>query len=207
MASGGLGGQGVFIGRDSSGGAFVYDGWLLYQRDELKDANTIIFGRIGQGKSALIKTLIWRNLLFGRRAFVLDVKREYGPLCALTGVTPITLQPGGGVRLNPLTSRPEAHAQLELLRAIAQTSVAGSLSQQEAGALREALRAVRQRADGEPTLPKVVALLFEPTGDMAENIRTNPSGLAADARRVALALQDLCEGPLQGMFDGPTTHA
>jgi type IV secretory pathway VirB4 component len=29
--------------------------------------------------------------------------------------------------------------------------------------------------------------------------------LAGDVRRAALALQDLCEGPLRGMFDGPTT--
>ena len=52
-------------------------------------------------------------LLFGRRAFVLDVKREYGPLCRAVGVQPISLVPGGGVRLNPLASRPEEHAQLE----------------------------------------------------------------------------------------------
>ena len=41
----------------------------------------IVLGKLGQGKSALVKTLLWRMLLFGRRAFVLDVKREYGPLC------------------------------------------------------------------------------------------------------------------------------
>src|SRR5947209_1853407 len=142
MASGGLGGQGVFVGRDSSGGAFVYDPWVLYQRDEIKDANMMIFGRLGQGKSALIKTLIWRNLLFGRRAFVLDVKHEYGALCELVGVKPITLQPGGGVCLNPLTSRPGKHSQLELLRAVAQTAVGGELTQAEAGALREGLSVV-----------------------------------------------------------------
>jgi type IV secretory pathway VirB4 component len=205
MASGGLGGQGIFIGRDSSGGAFVYDGWLLYQRGILHDANVVIFGRLGQGKSALIKTLIWRALLFGRRAFVLDVKHEYGPLCELSGVKPITLEPGGGVRLNPLASRPEEHAQLELLRAIAHTTIGAPLSQQEAGALREALRTVRDRGRLEPTLPEVVCLLFEPTAEMAEQLRTTPTGLAGDARRVALALQDLCEGPLRGMFDGPTS--
>jgi type IV secretory pathway VirB4 component len=205
MASGGLGGQGIFIGRDSSGGAFVYDGWLLYQRGLLNDANMVIFGRLGQGKSALIKTLIWRALLFGRRAFVLDIKREYVPLCELAGVTPIALEPGAGVRLNPLASRPEEHAQLELLRAIARTTIGAPLSQQEAGALREALRTVRDRGRLEPTLPEVTGLLFEPTGDMAERLRTTPAGLASDARRVALALQDLCEGPLHGMFDGPTT--
>ena len=205
MASGGLGGQGVFIGRDSSGGAFVYDPWVLYRRDEVKDANLIIFGRLGQGKSALIKTLIWRSLLFGRRAFVLDVKHEYGPLCELAGARPITLQPGGGVRLNPLASRPEEHAQLELLRAIAQSSVGEALTQEEAGGLREALRVVRMHCEGEPTIPQIASALFDPTAEMAEQMRAAPVQIAADTRRVALALQDLCEGPLRGMFDGPTT--
>ncbi len=45
----------------------------------------IVLGKLGQGKSALVKTLLWRMLLFGRRAFVLDVKREYGPLCEAVG--------------------------------------------------------------------------------------------------------------------------
>ena len=117
MAAGGLGGRGVFVGRDSAGGAFCYDPWVLYGQGLLDDPNTIVLGKLGQGKSALVKTLLWRMLLFGRRAFVLDVKREYGPLCEAVSVRPISLVPGGGVRLNPLASRPEEHAQLELLRA------------------------------------------------------------------------------------------
>ena len=40
---------------------------------------------------------------------------------------------------------------------------------------------------------------------MARRLRTTPEKLATDTRRAALALQDLCEGPLKGMFDGPTT--
>ena len=145
MAAGGLGGRGVFIGRDSSGGAFCYDPWVLYGDGLLDDPNAIVLGKLGQGKSALVKTLLWRMLLFGRRAFVLDVKREYGPLCQAVGVEPISLVPGGGVRLNPLASRPEEHAQLELLRAVAVTAVGGAITQVEAAALREALRTVRSR--------------------------------------------------------------
>ena len=76
MAAGGLGGRGVFVGRDSGGGAFCYDPWVLYGQGLLDDPNTIVLGKLGQGKSALVKTLLWRMLLFGRRAFVLDVKRE-----------------------------------------------------------------------------------------------------------------------------------
>jgi type IV secretory pathway VirB4 component len=48
-------------------------------------------------------------------------------------------------------------------------------------------------------------VLFAPTGEMAANLRTTPERLAGDARRAALAIQDLCEGPLKGIFDGPTS--
>ena len=204
IAAGGMSGRGVFVGRDANGGAFCFDPWLHYGEGTLDDPNVIVLGKLGQGKSSLVKTLLWRMLLFGRRAFVLDVKREYGPLCEAVGVKPISLVPGGGVRLNPLASRPEEHAQLELLRAVTVTAVCGPLTQVEAGALREALRVVRAQGR-EPTLPDIAAVLFTPVSQMAEHLQTSPSRLAADARRAALALQDLCEGPLRGMFDGPTT--
>ena len=78
----------MFVGREASGGAFCFDPWVLYGDGTLDDPNVIVLGKLGQGKSALVKTLLWRMLLFGRRAFVLDVKREYGPLCEAAGVSP-----------------------------------------------------------------------------------------------------------------------
>ena len=203
-ASAGLGGRGAFIGRDSGGGAFCFDPWVLYGEGTLDDPNAIVIGKLGQGKSALVKTFLWRMLLFGRRAFVLDVKREYGPLCRAAGVRPIALVPGGSVRLNPLASRPDEHAQVNLLRAIAATAISTPLTQPESAGLREALRLVRRLAR-EPTLPEIAAVLFSPPKTMADRLRTTPEQLAQDVRRAALALQDLCEGPLRGMFDGPTT--
>ena len=203
--SGGLGGDGAFIGRDASGGAFCFDPWVLYGRGLLDDPNAIVLGTLGQGKSALVKTLLWRMLLFGRRAFILDVKREYGALCEAVGVRPISLVPGGGVRLNPLASRPEEHAQVELLRAVAASAIGERVNQTESAALREALRTVRHAGATEPTLPDVAAVLFDPTEEMAQRLHTTREQLAREVRRAALALQDLCEGPLRGIFDGPTT--
>jgi type IV secretory pathway VirB4 component len=203
-AAGGLGGRGAFIGRDQSGGAFCFDPWVLYADHVLDDPNVIVLGKLGQGKSALVKTLLWRMLLFGRRAFVLDVKREYGPLCRAVGVQPIALLPDGRVRLNPLEARPEEGAQVELLRAIATTAIGERVDQTEAAALREALRAVRAR-DRVPTLPRIAEVLFAPPAEVADRLQTTADRLALDARRAALAIQDLCEGPLRGMFDGPTT--
>ena len=203
-AGGGLGGRGAFIGRDASGGAFCFDPWVLYDEGVLDDPNAIVIGKLGQGKSALVKTLLWRMLLFGRRAFVLDVKREYGPLCRALGVRPISLAPGNGVRLNPLSARPEEHAQIDLLRAIATTAIGEPLQLVEAAALREALRTVRG-CEPEPTLPQIAAVMFDPPAEMTARLQTTPETLAADSRRAALAVQDLCEGPLKGIFDGPTS--
>jgi hypothetical protein len=99
--------------------------------------------------------------------FVHDAKRESGPLCEAVGVRPISLVPG--VRLNPLASRPEEHAQLELLPAVA-------LARIEAGAL----RAVRENRSGEPTLPEIGSALCHPIAEIAARLRTEPDGLAAE---------------------------
>jgi type IV secretory pathway VirB4 component len=204
ITDGGLGGRGALIGRDSSDCAFCFDPWVLYEDGTLDDPNAIVIGKLGQGKSALVKTLLWRMLLFGRRAFVLDVKREYGALCDAVGVHPISLRPDGGVRLNPLSATTEEHTQIDLLRAIATTAIGAPLTPIEAAALREALRTVREH-ELEPTLPQVAAVMFDPTAGMASRLQTTSSTLATDSRRAALALQDLCEGPLRGIFDGPTS--
>ena len=58
IAAGGLGGRGAFIGRDASGEAFCYDPWILYGDGLLDDPNAIVLGKLGQGKSALVKTLL-----------------------------------------------------------------------------------------------------------------------------------------------------
>jgi type IV secretory pathway VirB4 component len=204
QAEAGLGWRGCLIGADSSGGAFCFDPWELYRRDLVANPNIAVFGELGFGKSALMKSLLWRMLLFGRRAFVLDVKGEYASLCDAVGVAPVRLAPGNGVRLNPLTARREPAPQVEILRAVARTAVGRALSPEEAAGLREALREIRATAL-EPTIPDVLDRLFSPSRSMAEAMRTTPAGLADGVRDVALGIQDLCEGPLRGMFDGPTS--
>ena len=172
----------------------------------LDDPNVIVLGKLGQGKSALVKTLLWRMLLFGRRAFVLDVKREYGPLCRAVGVAADLARARrracGSIR-SP--RGPRSTRSSNCCAPITVTALGGPLTQVEAAALREALRTVRTRGCAEPTLPEIAAVLFAPVAEMAARLRTTAERLARDARRAALALQDLCEGPLRGMFDGPTT--
>ena len=72
--------------------------------------------------------------------------------------------------------------------------------------MREALRIVQAKTP-EPTLPEIAALLLRPTGELADPLATDVPTLAEDVRDVALALQDLSEGELAGMFDGLTPPA
>ena len=102
VAEAGLGHRGVLIGHDLLGGSFVYDPFELYGAGAVSNPNMIVFGQIGRGKSALLKTYLWRQAVFGRQAWVVDPKGEYGPLAELWGVRPVALRPGGAVRLNPL---------------------------------------------------------------------------------------------------------
>src|SRR4051794_36194138 len=204
VADGGLGGRGVYIGRDAYGGSFVYDPWELYGR-ELTSPNMLVIGQIGRAKSSLVKSYLWRQSVFGRRAWVIDPKGEYGPLATAFGVQPIALVPGGDVRLNPLTRRAGWTEQLRLLQAIAAGALHRPLEPEEEAGLREALRAINSRQDLEPTLPRVVDVLLRPTEAMAAQLATSVHELARATRRAALGLQRLCEGDLRGMFDGPTT--
>ncbi len=106
LTEAGLGHKGVLVGRDLLGGSFVHDPFELYAAGLLSNPNMIVFGQIGRGKSAFIKTYLWRQAVFGRRAWVVDPKGEYRALAAAWGARPVALRPGGSVRLNPLDPGP-----------------------------------------------------------------------------------------------------
>ena len=95
---------GVLIGTDLlSGGAFVYDPWVLYHQGVLTNPNVLLAGVIGTGKSALAKTLTTRSLAFGVRVYVPgDPKGEWTTVARQVGGVAITLGHGLTSRLNPL---------------------------------------------------------------------------------------------------------
>ena len=211
VAGEGLGARGTYLGRDLHGGAFCFDPWELYRSGLLTSPNVMVVGQIGRGKSTFVKTFLWRQLAFGRQAWIVDPKGEYGPLARACGATPLRLAPGGLLRLNPLETGQAAAGDLELARrraellcSITQASLGRPLSPAERTSTELATRLAGERSEA-PTLPDVVASLLDPDPGLAASIRTDVAGLAADGRTVALELRRLVEGDLAGMFDGPTS--
>jgi type IV secretory pathway VirB4 component len=184
--------------------------------DALPGPNMLVLGDVGNGKSALVKCYVLRQLRFGRQVAVLDSKNqrgqgEYARVAKAIGVTPVRLVPGapgvGNVRLNPLDPAIASERQLSLLRTIAQVALDRRLQPGEGEALLRAHEsATSATANGaQTTLPDVVRALLQPTTEMADAASTTAEQLARDGRSVAIELNRLCEGDLRGMFDGPTT--
>jgi hypothetical protein len=210
----GLGGRGALIGRDLIGGAFAYDPFELYLDGVVTNPNMVVFGQIGRGKSAFVKSYLWRQAVFGRRAWVVDPKGEYGALAAAWGCEPIALRPGGSLRLNPLDAPSHvpvdelSRRRSELLASLASASLGRPLLPRERAALDLAVGAVTDhgaRAGRVPTLPDVVTALLEPSATSARAVRSDVERVAADGRDLALDLRRLVSGDLRGMFDGHTT--
>jgi hypothetical protein len=216
IAEAGLGERGVVIGDDLLGGSFVFDPFELYAAGVVSNPNLVVFGQIGRGKSAFVKTFLWRQAVFGRRAWVVDPKGEYSDLAGAWGVRPVSLRPGGAVRLNPLDPGPEGEEdkghpgdaterrRMELLSSLASACLGRDLWPRERAALGVAVvDAAAERAV--PTLPMVVEALLTPSIESARSLRTEVSTLLEEGRDVALELRRLVHGDLCGMFDGPTT--
>lgn len=210
----GLGHEGVLIGRDVLGGSFVYDPFVLYQRGLITNPNMVVFGQIGRGKSSFVKSYLWRQAVFGHRAWVVDPKGEYGPLARAWGVVPVALRPGGSVRLNPLDTGQEAgdgvgRRRVELTASLAVACLGRDLVPRERAAVDAALTEATRRSSAAnraaPTLPDVVESLLDPSPEAAGQLRTDQLTLMEDGRDVALELRRLVHGDLRGMFDGPTT--
>jgi type IV secretory pathway VirB4 component len=219
VAEAGLGHRGVLIGRDVLGGSFVYDPFELYRAGVVTNPNMVVIGQIGRGKSSFVKSYLWRQAVFGRSAWVIDPKGEYGPLCEAWGVAPVALRPGGPVRLNPLDTGGASADDPGDGPAVRRTALTASLAVSCLGrdllpreraaidaALDAAATAAARRSLASPTLPLVVDALLDPGARAAADLRTTRTVLVEDGRDVALELRRLVHGDLRGMFDGPTTE-
>ena len=205
VAEDGLGARGVYIGRDMHGSSFVYDPWELYEAGVLSDANMLIFGLLGHGKSALVKTWIWRSRVFGRVAELIDPKGEYAPLVTALGGHVLQLRPGGQTCLNPLTRLGTREMREGLLEAVARAMLDRPLTQAEALGLCACLAAAdTHQGDAEVCIPDVAEQMRNPTRQVAADLMCTQAEAKRDLRECALALARLSHGPLRGMFDRPT---
>lgn len=216
----GLGHRGVYIGSDllTGGGGFCWDPFEAYDQHLTTNPNTWVLGEPGNGKSALVKTLLYRMAgIWGsdssRFLAICDPKGEYRQLAAALDLPVVRLAPGGTTRLNPLDPGPTTGAddlerrvlhQVAMVNALVATILARPLDPLEDAITFTTVDHLARRP-GEPTLADVANLLTSPPNAIAERVSRAPSQLARKAETIVYALDKLLTRSLRGMFDGPST--
>jgi hypothetical protein len=218
--SGGLGHRGIYIGTDlvTGGGGFCWDPFEAYDQHLTTNPNTWVLGEPGNGKSALVKTLLYRmagiwGIEHGRFLAICDPKGEYSGLASALGLPIVRLAPGGTTRLNPLAPGPTADAddlerrvlhQVAMVNALVATILARPLDPLEDAVTFAVVDHLARRSSA-PTLADVAGLLTNPPAAVAERVNRQAAQLARDAETIVYALDKLLTRSLRGMFDGPST--
>jgi len=208
------------LGIDRSAGEapLYWDPFAVYDAGLVTNPNVFVMGEPGYAKSSLIKVwCYWQHCLWGKSRWVTftDPKGEYRPLAELMGMTVVKLAPGGTTRINPLDapknlsaeeSDTDRRVQSTLLAGMAGTQLHRPLTQLERKMLRMVVAVLNERSGPtSPTLPDVVALLTDPNDDMCSETVRDRHELIRDTEELRFCLDELCTGPLAGMFDGPST--
>ncbi|MEK7592371.1 MAG: DUF87 domain-containing protein [Patescibacteria group bacterium] len=77
------------------------DSLVIFDRFSLENANTVVFGKSGSGKSYAIKLEIMRSLMFDTEVIVIDPENEYETLTRALGGEYIMFKFGSTTKINP----------------------------------------------------------------------------------------------------------
>lgn len=183
----------------------------------------------GVGKSAIAKRLMTGLCALGYLALNPgDPKGEYSPV--VRGLGGQVVRIGRGLdRINPLDSGPlgrelprlgvERQEQLSIEVAARRSELLVALlatphgldrrpNAHERFALEQVVRLLTAAHAGgdDPLIPDVVRVLRDPPAKLLAALKADDSSVAwRITAEVTFALENLCSGPLGGLFDGPTT--
>lgn len=88
--------KGVMYGINIQNGSLI-----IFDRFSLENANELILGKSGSGKSYLLKIEIMRQYMFGTEVIVIDPEGEYENLVNTLGGECLSFTPSSPVKINP----------------------------------------------------------------------------------------------------------
>lgn len=77
------------------------DSLIIFDRFTLENANSVVFGKSGGGKSYMVKLEIMRSMMFDAEVIVIDPENEYEALTYTLGGEYIRFRFGSATKLNP----------------------------------------------------------------------------------------------------------
>lgn len=74
---------------------------IIFDRFSLENANEVVFGKAGSGKSYLVKLEALRSLMFGAAIIIIDPEEEYRDLCTSVGGDYLSFSFSSATHINP----------------------------------------------------------------------------------------------------------
>jgi type IV secretory pathway VirB4 component len=88
--------KGVMYGINQQNGSLI-----IFDRFSLENANEVVFGKSGAGKSYLIKLEAMRQFMFGSEVIIIDPEGEYGDLTKALGGEEVMFTTSSAIKINP----------------------------------------------------------------------------------------------------------
>src|SRR5258708_2816896 len=88
--------KGIMYGENLQNGSLV-----IFDRFSLENANEVVFGKSGAGKSYLIKLEVMRQFMFGTEIIIIDPEGEYEEIVKTLDGEYVTFKPSEPIRINP----------------------------------------------------------------------------------------------------------
>ena len=179
---------------------------ILFDRFSLENANMVIFGKSGGGKSYAVKLEILRSLMLGTDVLIIDPENEYKHLAETVGGSFVKISLTSKYHLNPfdLPTPLEDETTADILRSHIASLIGlvkvmlGSLTPEEDSILDKALTETYALKDITPesNLKKITS----PTMQDLQTILDNMDG----AENLSLRLRKYTEGIFSGFLNNPT---
>lgn len=190
--------KGVLYGVNQQNGSLI-----VFDRFSLENANEMVLGKSGAGKSYLIKIEALRQLMFGTEVIIVDPEGEYGNLAATLGGENLEFTPSSPVKINPFDlagvyEEGENELGLKILSLFGLLKIVmGDLDAAHDAILDRALiETYRQKGiTTDPATQKLQPPLME---DLYKTLLGMED---ANARELALRLEKFIKGSLAGIFN------
>lgn len=88
--------EGIMYGLNEHNGSLI-----IFDRFSLENANEVVLGKSGGGKSYLVKLEALRALMFGSGVIIIDPEEEYAPLTAAVGGDYLSFSFSSNTHINP----------------------------------------------------------------------------------------------------------
>ncbi len=179
---------------------------VLFDRFMLENANTLILGKSGGGKSYCVKLEILRSMMFGTQIFVIDPENEYQYLSDMVGGTSVKVSISSEDHINPfdLPKPREDETPADVLRShIVDLGgffkmLLGTVTPVEDSVLDEAIRQTYAARDINETSD--FATITPPLMSDFQSVLSGMQG----AESILIRIKKYTEGSFAGFLNNPT---